>query len=81
MKQNNKKYYCNYLKNNIKDMKNTWNEIKSIISLKTSESKSLNATVNSKGEFFTNPRDIANSFNNFCFSVAPNIQSTITQTL
>ena len=80
MKQNNKQY-CFYLKNNTKDMKNTWNEIKSIIFLKTSESKSLKAIVNSKGEFLTNPRDVANSFNNFCFSVAPNIQSTIKQTL
>ena len=80
MKQNNKQY-CFYLKNNTKDMKNTWNEIKSIIFLKTSESKSLKAIVNSKGEFLTNPKDVANSFNNFCFSVAPNIQSTIKQTL
>ena len=80
MKQNNKQY-CFYLKNNTKDMKNTWNKIKSIIFLKTSESKSLKAIVNSKGEFLTNPRDVANSFNNFCFSVAPNIQSTIKQTL
>ena len=81
MKHNNKQYYCLYLKNNIKDMKNTWNEIKSIIFLKTSESKSLKAILNSRDEFLTNPRDIANSFINFCFSVAPNIQSTIKQTL
>ena len=61
-------------------MKNTWKGIKSIISLKTSESESPETIVNSKGEFLTTPIDIGSSFN-ICFcSVTPNIQSTITQT-
>ena len=51
-------------------MKNTCGEIKSIISLKTSESESPKTIVNSKGEFLTNPIDTANSFNNFFCSVA-----------
>ena len=43
-------------------MKNKWKVIKSIISLKASESESPKIIVNSKGEFSI---DIANSFNNF----------------
>ena len=61
-------------------MKNTWKGIKFIISVKVSESGSLETIVNSNGEFLTNPIDIANSFNNFFCSVVPNIQSTINQT-
>ena len=61
-------------------MKNTCREIKSIISLKTSESESPKTIVNSKGEFLTNPIDTANSFNSFFCSVASNIQSNLKQT-
>ena len=65
MKQSKKQYFKNFSKNNIKNMKNTWKGIKTIISLKTSESESPKTIVNSNGEFLTNPVDIANSFNNF----------------
>ena len=34
MKQSKKLYYSNYFKNDIKEMKNTWKGVKSIISLK-----------------------------------------------
>ena len=54
MKQSKKHYYSNYFKNNIKKMKNTWKGIKSIISLKTSESESPKTIANRKGEFLTN---------------------------
>ena len=46
-------------------MKSTCREIKSIISLKTSESESPKTIVNSKGEFLTNLIYIAKIFNNF----------------
>ena len=55
MNQSEKQYYSNYFKNNINNMKNTWNGIKSIISLKTSAYESPKTIVNSKGEFLTNP--------------------------
>ena len=79
MKQSKKHYYSGYFKNDIKNMKNTWTRIKSIVSLKVSESESPNTTVNSKVEYLTNPVDIVNSLNNPFCSVAPNIQSTIKQ--
>ena len=44
---------------------------------KKSESEYPKTIVNSKGEFLINPIYIANSFNNFFCSVAPNILSTI----
>ena len=34
MKQSKKCYYSNYIKNDIRDMENTWKGIKSIVSLK-----------------------------------------------
>ena len=65
MKQSKKLYYVNYFKNNIKEMKNTWKGIKSIISLKEKESESPKTILNNKGKYFTKPIDIASSFNNF----------------
>ena len=47
MKQSKKQYYSIYFINNIKNMKNIWTGIKSIISLKTSESESPKTIVNS----------------------------------
>ena len=65
MKQSKKLYDATYFKNNIKDMKNTWKGIKSIVSLKAKESESPKAILNNKGEVLTNPTDITSSFNNF----------------
>ena len=77
LKQSKKSYYNNYFRNNINNIKNTWKGIKSIISLNTKESESPKIILNNKGEFLTNPNDIANQFNNFFCSVAPTIQSNI----
>ena len=49
VKQSKKLYYSNYLKNNIKDMKNIWKGIKSIISLKAKEYESPKTIPNNKG--------------------------------
>ena len=65
--------YNNYFRNNINNIKNTWNGIKSIISLDIKESESPNVILNNKGEFLTNTNDIANQFNNFFCSVTPTI--------
>ena len=56
MKQRKKQYYSNYLKNNIKNMKNTWKGIKLIISLKLSKSESPKSIINNKGEFLKLPK-------------------------
>ena len=77
LKQSEKSYYNNYFRNNINNIKNTWKEIKSIISLKTKESQSPKIILNNKSEFLINPNDIANQFNKFFCFVAPTIQSNI----
>ena len=77
LEQSKKPYYNNYFRNNINNIKNTWKGIKSIISLNSKESESPKIILNNKGEFLTNPNDIANQFNNFFCSVAPTIQSNI----
>ena len=79
MKQRRKQYYSNYFKNNIKNMKNKWKGIKSIISLKLCKSESPKSIINNKGELLNNPIDTSNSSNNIFCSVAPNIPSTIKQ--
>ena len=50
--------------------------MKSIISLKCKDSD-IPKIIKDKDTFLTAPKDIANSFNNFFCSVAPNIQSKI----
>lgn len=62
MRQSKKPYY---FKNDIKDLKGTWNRIKSIISLKAKESESSKTFLNNKGEVLTNSLDIASSFDIF----------------
>ena len=59
-----------------KNMKQTWKEIKLIISLKTDESESPK-TINSKGEFLTQSNSHCQQLSNFFCFVEPNIQSTI----
>ena len=62
MRQSKKPYY---FKNDIKDLKSTWNRIKSIISLKAKESESSKTFLNNKGEVLTNSLGIASSFDIF----------------
>ena len=73
LKRSEKSYYNNYFRNNINNIKNTWKEIKLIISLNTKKSESPKIILNIKGKFIANPNDIANQFNNFFYSVAPTI--------
>ena len=77
LKQSKRFYYNNYFRNNINNIKNTWKGIKSIISLNTKESESPKIILKNKGEFLTNPNDIANHSNNLFCTVAPTIQSNI----
>ena len=85
IKESKRKYYDDYFRTNLKNIKNTWKGIKSIISLK-SKNSDIPKIIKDKDTFLTGPKDIANSFSNkysnrysnkfFC-SVAPNIQSKI----
>lgn len=57
-KQSKKRYYNNHFKNNINNIKNTWERIKTTISLNNEESESLKIICSNKGKFLTNPKDI-----------------------
>ena len=70
------KCYNDYFRTNLKNIKNIWKGIKSIISFKCKDSD-IPKIMKDKDTFLTAPRDIANSFNKFFCSVAPNIQSKI----
>ena len=76
MKESKRMYYNDYFRTNLKNIKNTWKGIKSIISLKCKES-GIPKIIKDKDIFLTAPKDIANSFNKFFCSVAQNIQSKI----
>ena len=60
----------------LKNIKNTWKGIKSIISLKYKDSD-IPKIIKDKDSFLTAPKDIATWFNKFFCSVAPNIQQKI----
>ena len=77
IKESKRRYYNDYFRTNLKNIKNTWEGIKSIISLKCKDCD-IPETIKDKGTFLTAPKDIANLFNKFFCSVAPNIQSMIT---
>ena len=49
---------------------NTWNGIKSLISLKTVASSVPTVLSVDNGDTITNPHDIANTFNNYFASIA-----------
>ena len=77
MNESKRKYYNDYFKTNLKNIKNTWKSIKSIISLKCKDSD-IPHIIKDKGIFLTAPKDIiANSFDKFFCLVAPSIQSKI----
>ena len=77
IKESERKYYNDYSRANLKNIKNTWKGIKSIISLKCKGSD-IPKIIKDKYTFLTAPKDIGNSFSKFFCSVAPNNQSKIT---
>ena len=60
LKQSKKNYYDKYFKDNINNMKNTWEGIRSIISLQktTNDSPTI---ISLEGQTVTDPRTIANT--------------------
>ena len=76
LKQSKKNYYDKYFKDNINNMKNTWEGIRSIISLQktTNDSPTI---ISLEGHTVTDPRTIANTFNSFFCSVAAEVQSEV----
>ena len=62
MKKSKQNYFTKYFEYNIKNLKNTWKGIKSIISLKKSTSSSPNL-LNFNNELTSDALKIANVFN------------------
>ena len=74
MKKSKQNYFTKYFETNIKNLKNTWKGIKSIISLKNSASSSPNL-INFHNELTSDPLKIANVFNNYFSSIGEKTQS------
>ena len=76
LKQSKKNYYDKYFKDNINNIKNTWEGIRSIISLQktTNDSPTI---ISLEGHTVTDPRTIANTFNSFFCSVVAEVQSEV----
>ena len=73
MKKSKQKYFTKYFETNVKNLKNTWKGIKSIISLKNSTSSSPNV-INFNNELTSDLLKIANVFNNHFSSIGENFQ-------
>ena len=69
-------YFSYFFQNRINDLKNTCKGIKGIISLKDS-SATVPSTITEGNNSFTNPKDIADAFDNYFSKVATGIQSSI----
>ena len=76
MKKSKQNYFTKYFESNIKNLKNTWKGIKSIISLKSSASSSPNL-LNFNNELTSDPLKIANVFKNYFSSIGEKTQSKI----
>ena len=76
LKQSKKNYYDKYFKGNINNMKNTWEGVRSIISLQktTNDSPTI---ISLEGYTVADPRTIANTFNSFFCSVAAEVPSEV----
>ena len=75
-RQSKRDYYHNYFMVNSKNLKNTWEGIKSIINLdKNDKSNPTSLLIND--ELNNNPSNIANEFNNYFSKIAEKLQSTI----
>ena len=76
LKDSKQTYFSSYFKDNIKDIKKTWKDIKSIIYMK-SKNSDIPSSILNNGKCITKSTTIANIFNDFFHSVAPAVQSKI----
>ena len=70
MKKSKQAYYDKYFEKNWNNIKNTWKEIKSLISLTTVASNIPTVLSLDNGNTVTSPYDIANTFNHYFASTA-----------
>ena len=71
-----KNYYKNFSQENLNNIKNTWNGIKSIININNSSSPK-DFSININGKLIENPLGIATGINNFFADVDPNTEEEI----
>ena len=76
LKRSKHTYFSSFFQNHVNDLKNTWKGIKRIISLKDSTS-TVPSTIIEDNISLTNPKDIADAFNNYFSNVATGIKSSI----
>ena len=69
MRKSEQAYYDKYFENNWNNIKNTWKEIKSLISLKTVASSVPTVLSLDNSDTITNLHDIVNTFNNYFASI------------
>ena len=77
MKKSKQAYYDKYFGRNGNNIRNISKGIKSLISLKTLASHVPTVLSFDNGDTLTNPYDIANTFNNYFFSIAETTQKSI----
>ena len=70
MKTSKQACYDKYFERDWNNSKNTWKGIKSLIYLKIVASSVPNVLYLDNGDTITNSYDIANTFNNYCASIA-----------
>ena len=76
MKKSKQNYFTKFFENNLKNLKNTWKGIKSIISKKSPFSNSL-TLLTFQNENIDNPERIANIFNNYFSTIGEKTQAKI----
>ena len=76
MKKGKQNYFTKFFENNLKNLKNTWKGIKSIISMKNSSSNSP-TLLTYQNENIDNPERIANIFNNYFSTIGEKTHAKI----
>ena len=76
MKKSKENYYNNFFQTNLKNIRNTWKGIKSLIS-NSDYGLFVPQNIYSNGTQTTDPKNIANAFNDYFCTVANDIQSSI----
>ena len=68
IKESKKQYYLNYFQRNSKNLKKTWNDKKSVVTLKSKAKASPNSLFVDRN-IIANKNSIAETFNNFFVNV------------
>ena len=77
--QSKKEYYKQYFNSNFNDMKATWKGIREIVSLKPSKSTTPTKII-ANDSVITDPKSIANAFNQYFTNIGSSLQSEIQAT-